>query len=195
MDTRGWAAKNAEYQTSVVAPVSVHPTSDRLIAPAPITQTIPADLHASDDIMDVDNNATAQSFDKIMEEVAERTRKEALARMTQTPDNNLADASSSDSTPNTPEKVPVYNPAPVGMHQKVLSPVHSQSYQQNNDVSQAKKSGSAPQNSNTSTMTPPTSDVILGLANERGDNLSVETIAKEASRLESLDSDKTVALH
>lgn len=181
MDTRGWAAKNSEYQTNVVVPTA-NIQSDRLIDPMQTATILPSEIHASDDIMDINNNPTAHNFDSMMQQVTQQTHDEALAQMHQQP------ADSSVQAPN-------YSPAPSGIHQKIISPMSKQSYQQN-DTSTPDSTTSVPQeNSTASTMTPPTSDAILELANRRDDNLSVETIAKEAERIRSLDSDETISLH
>jgi len=174
MDTRGWASKNTQFQTNIVAP-NTSTASDRLISPVAITATVqPSELHASDDMLDVNNNPTAQNFDLMMQQATQNSRANAMAHM-------RSDASSS--------ATPTYNPKPVGMHQKVIAPVSDQSYNQNSVATPT------PNSPSTSTMTPPTSDVILELANRRDDNLSVETIAKEAERMQSLDDDATITLH
>lgn len=181
MDTRGWAAKNSEFQTNVVVP-NVNTSSDRLISPVSAAVAQPSEVHASDDMLDISSNPTAQNFDAMMAQAAKHAHDDALAHMHDDAQN------------------PTYNPKPVGIHQKVLSPVSDQSYDQNDAQipipdsrrQLAKPTSDAP---STSTMTPPTSDAILGLANRRDDNLSVETIAKEAERMQSLDNDETIALH
>ncbi len=177
MDTRGWAAKNSEYQTNVVTP-TVGVTSDRLISPVQTIAAQPSEIHASDDIMDVNNNPTAHNFDEMMQRAAQSARDDAVANM------------------RTDTEKPVYNPSPTGMHQKVLRPVKDQSYQQNATPAKSPVSNvpAAAVDESSSTMTPPTSDVILGLANRRDDNLSVETIAKEAERMQSLESDEIITL-
>lgn len=179
MDTRGWAAKNSEFQANIVIP-SVSDSSDRLIDPIAITAMQPSEIHASDDMLDINSNPTAQNFDTLMAQAAKHAHDDALAHMHE--------------DPNTP--LLTYSPRPSGIHQKVISPVSNQSYPQNDDASPASNpQDSALDSSSTSTMTPPTSDAILGLANRRDDNLSVETIAKEAERIQSLDSDETITLH
>ncbi len=191
MDTRGWATKNAEYQTNVVIPGAVT-SSDRLINPASVMTAQPSEIHASDDIMDINNNPTAQNFDAMMTQATKHVHDDALAYM-QTASTSLKPQPT---TPATATQTPHYNPKPASMHQKIIAPVSDQSYSQNTTSAPTPGSELPASNSlNTSTMTPPTSDAILKLANRRDDNLSVETIAKEAERLQSLDSDKTIKLH
>lgn len=168
MDTRGWVAKNAEFQTNIVVPSTGD--SDRLINLTQTSISQPQELHASDDMLDVANNPTAQNFDALMRQASQHTHDDAVAHMKYS---------------STITTEPHFNPAPTGMHQKVLEPVHDQSEPANEIVD----------DESSSTMTPPTPDAILELANRRDNNLSVETIAKEAERVQSLDKNKTIELH
>ncbi len=182
MDTRGWAIKNAQFQTNIVAPSADSP-GDRLINPAVVASAQPSEIHASDDILDVANNPAAQNFNTMVKQIARDAHDSALAHM------HSGDA--------TPISAPVYSPGPTGIHQKVITPVSDQSYQQNDPSFPPVPTATSgtPNLPAASTMTPPTSDAILELANRRDDSLSVETIAKEAERLQSLDSDETIRLH
>ncbi len=173
MDTRGWAVKNAAYQTNVVVPTPNN-YSDRLISPVQLAAPQPSEIHASDDMLDVTNNPIAQNFDVMMTQATKHAHDDALANMHGN---------------GSQTQTPVYNPRPTGIHQKVITPVSDQSFQQNDTVPPTSNPPS------TSTMTPPTSDAILELARRRDDNLSVETIAKEAERMQSLDNDETIELH
>ncbi len=183
MDTRGWAAKNAVFQTNVVVPTA-QIESDRLIAPVQAVPTEASDIHDADDMLDITNNPTAHKFDEMVEQAAQIARQHAVTHMNE---------------PDPSSQIPNYNPYPSQMHQKVMQPVGHQSYTQEDgstQVTNSQQPNSESLDSSASTMTPPTPDAILELANKRDDNISIETIAKEAQRrMQSLDGDETISLH
>ena len=84
LDTRGWAIKNVDLNLNspahgVVAPAQA---SDRLISNAGYTQPAPVvDIHAADDILDEQNNPTAQKFASMMQDADAKRKKEVLATM------------------------------------------------------------------------------------------------------------------
>lgn len=80
LDSRGWAVKNVAVdiypQPSYISPGGA--ASDRLVGVASVAQPPPVlDVHLSDDIMDEQNNATAQTFNQLMQE-ADAKRKQAM---------------------------------------------------------------------------------------------------------------------
>jgi hypothetical protein len=83
LDTRGWAIKNVDLNLNDVG--VVHPSeaaSDRLVANAGYTTTAPViDVHAADDIMDEQNNPTAQKFAAMMQTADEKRKKDVLQTM------------------------------------------------------------------------------------------------------------------
>jgi hypothetical protein len=84
LDTRGWAIKNVDLNLNAPLPEAgvVIPESDRLIANAGYTQQAPVvDIHAADDILDEQNNPTAQKFASMMQDADAKRKKEVLAAM------------------------------------------------------------------------------------------------------------------
>lgn len=183
MDTRGWAAKNAVFQTNVVVP-TVQISDDRLIMPVQSVPAEPSDIHGADDMLDTTNNPTAQKFDEMVEHAAQIAHQHAVEQMKEDAAQQAVSAK-----PDEPVNAPNFNPYPAQIHQKILQPVTHQSYPQEDATTPNQP------NSSSSTMTPTTPDAILELANRRDDNLSVETIAKEAHRVESLENDEAISLH
>ena len=80
IDSRGWAVKNIAvnmYGTPAYAT-----TSDRLIDPSSLPQTVPdTDITAADDIMDAVNNPVAQNFDAMVHQASTAQRAAAIAHM------------------------------------------------------------------------------------------------------------------
>lgn len=78
LDSRGWAVKNVTY-----APTTIDDQSDRLVAPT--TLSSPAsdeDIKPADDILDEQNNPTAQYFEGLMEESETRRKLDVVNRLT-----------------------------------------------------------------------------------------------------------------
>lgn len=83
MDSRGWAVKNVN--TNLFAQpgyLSDDSRSDRLVGASVLPgQDIASDLQASDDILDVNSNQTAQHFDQLVKESSQSHRAQALETM------------------------------------------------------------------------------------------------------------------
>lgn len=80
LDSRGWAVKNADVNIATTSNqlADVQRDSDRLIKASDIAQDLPViDVRASDDILDEQNNPTAQKFDQMMKD-ADATRKKEV---------------------------------------------------------------------------------------------------------------------
>jgi hypothetical protein len=79
LDSRGWAVKNVNVNLGTFDNYFQETEdNDRLVDTGSIVQEVPVvDVHASDDILDAQNNPTAQNFDSLMVE-AENQRKKAL---------------------------------------------------------------------------------------------------------------------
>ncbi len=80
IDTRGWAVKNANLTVSALPQPA---GSDRLIAPS---TTLPkpveeADVRASDDMLDVANNASAQRLQSMIDQKSKAHRDELMASL------------------------------------------------------------------------------------------------------------------
>jgi len=84
LDTRGWAIKNVDLNLNV-SPTAVTPTvaeSDRLVPNAGYTDSAQViDVHAADDIMDEQNNPTAQKFVTLMQDADEERKRKVLKTM------------------------------------------------------------------------------------------------------------------
>jgi hypothetical protein len=84
LDTRGWAIKNVDTNLNVTVPdnPAISRASDRLIANAGYTTPAAVvDVHAADDIMDEQNNPTAQKFAQMMEKADENRKRTVLKTM------------------------------------------------------------------------------------------------------------------
>jgi hypothetical protein len=84
LDTRGWAIKNVDLNLNASA-AAVSPTvtpSDRLVPNAGYNQAAPViDIHAADDIMDEQNNPTAQKFAALMQDADQQRKRSVLQTM------------------------------------------------------------------------------------------------------------------
>lgn len=81
LDTRGWAIKNVDLNLNTVTPHTSSP-SDRLIANAGYTQEAQVlDIHAADDILDEQNNPTAQKFAAMMKQSDDERKRSILETM------------------------------------------------------------------------------------------------------------------
>ncbi len=81
IDSRGWAVKNVAVNLGSEPDYfdAVEPNSDRLVSMSSVRQPQAViDVHASDDILDAQNNVTAQNFEGLMQK-ADVDRKKAIA--------------------------------------------------------------------------------------------------------------------
>ena len=85
LDSRGWAVKSAAVDSAAVPAylsVGSNGSSDRLIAPSSVPQDEPVmDLHDADDIMDEQNNPTAQKFASMMRQADDKRKKEIVDKI------------------------------------------------------------------------------------------------------------------
>jgi hypothetical protein len=83
LDTRGWAIKNVDLNLNTApAQPQVTPQSDRLVPNAGYTQQAQViDVHAADDILDEQNNPTAQKFASLMQTADEERKRNVLETM------------------------------------------------------------------------------------------------------------------
>lgn len=84
VDSRGWAVKNVNAnlfnQPGYIQ--NNAPGSDRLIDPSNIPQEVPTiEVLPSDDILDPQNNSTAQHFDQLIQQSSSQHRQEVIASM------------------------------------------------------------------------------------------------------------------
>jgi hypothetical protein len=169
MDSRGWAAKDVRYQPNIVMPDGGG-DDDRLIS-LPSAQFVePTDIHASDDIMDEKNSPVAQHFDQMIQQHTQAQHQQAIQHMND----------------------PTFNPYPQ-MHQQVINPVDESATTAPQPSPGTAIAQPQPAPKPTTPQQPP--EQIQRLVNEGGDNLSVSTLAKEAERLNSLQSGDEIDLH
>ena len=85
IDSRGWAVKNSNVNlaTAMVSNTGYGQFSDRLVAPQnqPTPDPIMAEVRADYDMYDKSSNATAQKFDKIIQQSEARHRDAILERI------------------------------------------------------------------------------------------------------------------
>lgn len=86
IDSRGWAVKNINvnlYAEPSYATVGLQ--TDRLLDTAALPQEVPNyDVTAQDDMLDEDNNPTAQHLQQMIEQSSQTHRQQAVAKMQQT---------------------------------------------------------------------------------------------------------------
>jgi hypothetical protein len=84
IDSRGWAVKNVDVSLFAQPSYATDQGSDRLINPSTIPQEVPGfDVAAVDDILDEDNNPTAQNLDRLINASTKNRREELMNRMQQ----------------------------------------------------------------------------------------------------------------
>jgi hypothetical protein len=82
LDSRGWAVKNVDINLN--ANDTYNYSSDRIIDPSSLPIMVSdVDVRASDDILDVSNNETAQHFDTLMQQSSKTHHDELIAKMQQ----------------------------------------------------------------------------------------------------------------
>jgi hypothetical protein len=83
LDSRGWAVKNVAVDLSAnPSYLDVEPVdSDRLVSASSVVQTQQVDVHAADDIMDENNNPTAQHFDSLMKQATKERRQKVSEKL------------------------------------------------------------------------------------------------------------------
>lgn len=84
IDTRGWAVKSTQVNMGIQGVGGVG-ASDRLIAPALPQPVDYADVRASDDILDEQNNADAQRLQNMIDQKAKNHREQLMASLQSSP--------------------------------------------------------------------------------------------------------------
>lgn len=82
LDTRGWAVKNVNVNLSQEPKTMIRPESesDRLVSGTTLPHEMPVvDVNAADDIMDEQNNPTAQKFEAMMQQAADERKQSVKA--------------------------------------------------------------------------------------------------------------------
>jgi len=83
IDSRGWVIKNANVNLGVQSVAGISTTgSDRLIDPSSFPQAVVnVDVQAADDILDEQNNPTAQHFDQMIQASTDSHRQQITQRL------------------------------------------------------------------------------------------------------------------
>lgn len=180
VDSRGWAIRGAGTQ-----------------APGAINNDIYLEAQGADDVLDA-NNSVAQSFDSLMSQESDRMRQEAVERMRQVTTDVAAAPTpapqaeanpflqpQTQATSTIPSIAPTYNPYP-NIQQSVIQPL--------GDTSHAYSSPAETPAVETppTTSDKPVSADIMNLANNS--DLSIETIAHEARRIQERDEQQEVVI-
>jgi hypothetical protein len=102
LDSRGWAVKNVT--TDIYGQpgyfMNGQGDSDRLVGASSVSQpTAVLDVHAADDILDEQNNATAQNFSQLMQAEDTKRRQAVQNKMTAITNDELGDPSLYDKHP------------------------------------------------------------------------------------------------
>jgi hypothetical protein len=217
IDSRGWATKNAYVNDPTPAFMSANGVSDRLIDTSAIAMNVPeTDITAADDMLDPNGSRIAYHMDMLATQATSAVREQALAQMEAARTNAAGYqpvvsapapqviAPSAPVQPRQPAPVrdqppttllngdpnnPKYNPYPSAMRQHVVSP-------KGNDAH--KKAVSAPTdetNKFSAKATTVSSAESAKLELSQRDDLSVETIAREAERVDNNDGEVVINLH
>ena len=207
IDSRGWATKNAYVNDPTPAFMSANGVSDRLITPDTLPNNVPEnDITAADDILDPNGSRVAYHMDMLASQATTAVRDQALAQMQAAQANpaNYQPAPQvptpqviAPTTPTPPPSAPAasqteprsfiasnpnelrYNPYPSAMRQHVVSPAGS----------------AAPARKEQPKATTVSAAESAKLELSQRDDLSVDTIAREAERVDNNDGEVVINLH
>jgi len=201
LDTRGWAIKNVDLNlnTPIHNDGSVILPSDRLIANAGYTQPASVvDVHAADDILDEQNNPTAQKFASMMQDADAKRKKDVLATM-----KGLIDEGAGKATDNFTDR--------LSKARASFAKEHGKSSPSRHKVLKSSKPGSEPapkpavkaekampKKAKTTPVTPERQAVNMELA-QSGNAFSVSTLSQLANRQPQIEqtgpNEVTISLH
>ena len=169
VDSQGWAIRGSNGPGGINTPLN----SDYYL-----------EAQGVQDVLD-DSNMVAQSFNVMMSERSQKLKEEARQHMFQPPP-TPAVPPAAPTTPTAPADntpTPTYNPYPTEIHQSMVQPVNDVAHQYTAPVTAPDPAPAAdPAPAPTTTSDKPLSADIMNLANNS--DLSVETLAKEAHRLQ-----------
>jgi hypothetical protein len=176
VDSQGWAIRGTGVQTPNSA----------------INSDVFLEAQSAQDVLD-NSNSVAQTFEQMMNQRSAQMRDEAVERMHQAPSAptppvapapNPYDAfSRTASQVNDPSSSPTFNPYPTSIQQTVIQPVNDPGHSYIDPS--AKVAAQTPP----TTSDKPVSADIMNLANNT--DLSIETIAHEAHRIQAKENDMT----
>jgi PrgI family protein len=181
LDSRGWVVKNVNVNMGAFGGYfSEQENSERLVDAASVVKEVPViDVHASDDILDEKNNATAQKMESKMIE-AEVQRKQELQ-------NKLEAARNAKPEPEEDEYV-------EHGHQETIHNVRSLNPLPAGFGIRSKDAKNSHKSSATTPVTDKGRAAKLELA-QSGNDLSVASIAKLAGRNDGAINEVAIALH
>ena len=193
LDTRGWAIKNVDSNLNTVIPQNpaIIQASDRLVGSTGYNQDQPVvDIHAADDILDEQNNPTAQKFASLMQQADDDRRESVMKTMK----GLINDSEESESLPATTEFE-----KKLAKARGSFSKEHASSKKKPHKVHKAevvaKKAEPAPK---PTPVTPERQAVNMELA-QSGSAFSVATLAQLANRQPQVEqtgpNEITISLH
>lgn len=169
VDSGGWAIRGTGAQAS--------PSTT-------LNNDIFLEAQGAEDVLD-GNNAVAQSFNTMMSKETDRVRQEAIDRMHQAPTVITTPAPvPAPAQQAMPQAAPVYNPYP-NIQQTVIQPIDDAAHSTAQPAPTPVETP-VPQSAPTTSDKPLSAD-IMNLANNP--DLSIETIAREAHRLQEKEND------
>ncbi|MGH7196925.1 MAG: PrgI family protein [Candidatus Saccharimonadales bacterium] len=179
MDSRGWALKNVEKPSENVN-VAVANEAAQAVDVLDETNELSKSLQG----------LLARNEEGHMQQLKQAMQSGQPRPATISPQNNVFTQQFATSADDENIATPDYNPYPASMHQKVVHPLG----EVNEKPKQAsKKPATEVKKPTTSAMTPQVSPDIMRLASN--DDLSVETLAREAHRLQDKDEVEVVISH
>jgi hypothetical protein len=184
VDSGGWAIRGAGAQAS--------PSTT-------LNNDIFIEAQSAEDVLD-GNNSIAQTFNSMMSKESDRIRQEAIDRMhapvvavpapapLQQPVSQSPASLYSVSTPTeqiAPQVAPIFNPYPTNIQQTVIQPINDAAHSTTQPITVPVPTP-VPQTAPTTSDKPVSADII-NLANNP--DLSIETIAREAHRIQQKEND------
>lgn len=180
LDSRGWVVKNVNVNMGAFGGYFENQEeSERLIDASSIVQEVPVvDVHASDDILDEKNNATAQNFQSLMLEAEAQRRQELQNKLeaARTAQPVAEEASAEHAHIETIHNLRPLNPLPAGVGLR------------------SSNASSAHINPHSTPVTERGRAAKLELA-QSGNDLSVASIARLAGRNNESNGEVAIALH
>lgn len=196
VDSRGWAVKNVNANMYTAPGYLASTSSDRLIDPSSIPHEVPSvDVTASDDMLDPQNNTTAQHLDQMIQQSANSYRQQITSTVNP----------SVGAQPTSPTPAAYWSPPGAGQQPAAQTSVADQ--QLANTLRDSRASASTA-TSQMKTIDPSgvtqkpvqqatagqqdVNPAIINLANN--DDLSISTIARQASKINKPEDDGEVVV-
>ena len=181
LDSRGWAVKNANVNMGGFSGYfDAQEDTERLIDTSAIVKEVPVvDVHASDDILDENNNQTAQNFQNLIKEAEDQRRAELQKKLEVA---RVAEEEKDDDLDRRLHSASIHDVKPLNSLPR--GGIRQQSPPKQNSATQNSSDG----------MTEATRAAKLELA-QSGNDLSVASIAKLAVHNDAGSGEVSIALH